>query len=216
MGYSKRCNQSTGLKSATEKLICHHFIFKTKPLPHSTTLVIPFSPDSGHTGVFKRAWTTISLGSYLCRSLAGRTPKGNWRARLQPSPHLQAILQEVSKDKHEGDVCQKQVSEEFFLKQREEIQYFRTYEASLGHVPLQLLHALLKHCSIHHSHSTFQPKQTAARSWSSELSIHLLTLSTRFKKEKKKKSVVIGNHIQGLHEQCAQLLKYLILYWGAR
>lgn len=181
------CNRSTGLNSATEKPISHYFIFKINLLPHSTTLAIPFSLENRHTGVFKHAWTTVSLGSRLCRRLAGRTPKANWRARLQLFLHLQAILQGVSRHKREKEMYARSKCQRNFFKQREEIQYFRTYEASLWHVPFQLLHALLKYCSIHHSHSTFLPKQTGAHSWSSELSIYLFTLSTKFKKKNKKK-----------------------------
>lgn len=185
MGYSKRCNQSTRLNSATEKFISHHFVFKTKPLPHSTTLAIPFSPENGHAGVFKRAWTTISSGSYLCRSLAGRTPKANRRAKLQPFLHLQAILQEVSTHKREREMyARSKCQRNFFLSREKKCNISEPIKHLFGMFPAS--------CSMFYSntgpsisHSTFWPKQTAAHNWSRELSIYLFTLSRRFKKQKK-------------------------------
>lgn len=53
MGYSKRCNQSTGLNSATEELISHLFIFKRKPLPRSAVLAVPLLPGHGAQGYLK-------------------------------------------------------------------------------------------------------------------------------------------------------------------
>lgn len=154
--------------------------------------------------VLPSAWT-IALQK-PCRQNTKSQPE----SKTEPFTYSQANLQEVSTHKcrkkmYARSKCQKN----FFFKQTEETVFQNLW--SISGMFLSICYMLYSNTvpSITGSH----PFDPSNQQLTAEVQNYpfFFTLSTRFKK---KKSVAIGNCIQGLRKQREQLSKYLMLYWG--
>lgn len=168
ISYSTRCNQSTDWTLQPKSLIPITLFSKHSHFPIQLYLFLQKFGTQGCLGmlVLPSAWS-IALQK-ACR----QNTKSQLESKTKPFTHSQANLQEVSthecgKEMYAGSKSQFFI---FFFLSREKKHSISEPMEHLWHVLFHLLHALLRHCSIHHRHSSFRPKQSAAHSWSSELS----------------------------------------------
>lgn len=181
MGYSTRCNQSTDWNLQPKILFPITLFSKHCHFPIQLYLLLQTFGTQGCLSmlVLPSAWSTA------LQKAGKQNTKSQLESKTKPFTHSQANLQEVSIHKCRKEMCARSKCQMiFFFLSREKKHSISEPMKHLWHVLFHLLHALLRHCSIHPRHSSFWPKQSAAHSWSSELSFFFFffTLSTRLKK----------------------------------